>query len=362
MSTRNLVASLVVLCLAVTAGSEPLQNSTRSTATEVSVCVQVFGSDGSGVMDLTKEDFSILRDGKPQLISSFDSLETPMSILLLIDRNESLETRWATMGPAIQQLFSALRPKDRLTIAAFFDKPKMLGTWTTDQSGQLTNAALDSIRDQLSVFSLGFPMKRGVDGSPQPIVALPSQNFNPPEKDLYGSLTWTTAQALKLSGRKAIIVFTDSWQPSAKMRISTENHEVVVDSENDGGFQAVLRTVIKSEIPYYFLTLNTDMNPPGAFPFDTHSVGAPRLGLLNMMQIRSRLDQLAHSSGGESLFPKRPEDVGGLWKEIVRELGTSYRLSYRDSGGLDSTSSGKVEIRVRGDGLRVRRTGVPISP
>src|SRR6185295_9390799 len=203
------------------------------------------------------------------------------------------------------QMFSALRPKDQIAIAAFYDKPRMLQTWMNAQAGQVPNETLDSIRKQLSVFSLGAPLARGADGSPQPVIALPQYDFNPPEKDLYGALTWAAAQARKVSGRKAVIVYTDSWQPAAKMRINGFDHEVVVNSEDDGDFQRVLRTVTKSEIPFYFLTVNTDLNPPGgAFPANAYEDRDPRLVFLNMMQIRSRLEQLAHVNGGEAMYPK----------------------------------------------------------
>jgi len=361
MNIQTVTRIVFAFGLAVTAGSTLSQSPAQLQVAENSLYVQVLGSDDTRVTNLTRDDFTVLRDGKPQSVTAFDSVETPLHVLLLIDRMESQENRWKIMGPGIQRVFSALRPKDQVAIAAFFDKPSMLQNWMSVPAGQPLDGTLESIRRQLSAFSSGAPLPRGTDGASPPVIAMPI-DLNPPEKDWYGALTWAVTQSRKVSGRKALIVLTDSYQPQTKVSISGNGQRVFVDSEKDGNFQKLLRTVIESEIPFYFVTMDTDMNPPDGFPFESIGIGPIPLGLSDLMQIRSRMEQLALRTGGNVVYPKRLEDVGGLWEQIVRELGTSYHLRYRSSGSSESPSDGKIEVRVRGEHFRVRRTGVALTP
>jgi hypothetical protein len=51
--------------------------------------VAVDDAAGKPVLNLSREDFTILEDGEPRDIKSFEAVETPYHVLLLFDRSQS---------------------------------------------------------------------------------------------------------------------------------------------------------------------------------------------------------------------------------------------------------------------------------
>jgi hypothetical protein len=131
------------------------------------------------------------------------------------------------------------------------------------------------------------------------------------------------------------------------------------NGSNDKEFQKALRDVTKSEVVFYFAAVNSDMNPD-----PINSRGRYGLGLIynpeliyNMQQARSRMMDVADATGGRVVYPKKPEDIGPLYEEIVRELGTQYGLWYKpkDSAQENPRATRKIEVRVNDPTLHVEQ-------
>lgn len=76
----------IVLILAILLGTSSYLLSQIRVGTDlVVVPVSVRGSDGSLITGLTKDDFVVLEDGKPQTITSFDNDPQPLYAALVID-------------------------------------------------------------------------------------------------------------------------------------------------------------------------------------------------------------------------------------------------------------------------------------
>jgi VWFA-related protein len=89
-------------------------------ARSVSVSVNVVDSSGRPITKLTREDFTIFEDGVRQEIRSFDPVETPYNILMLVDCSQSTEADWKLMGTAIGNFSSELRDQDRISVSQFW--------------------------------------------------------------------------------------------------------------------------------------------------------------------------------------------------------------------------------------------------
>jgi hypothetical protein len=75
------------------------------------------------------------------------------------------------------------------------------------------------------------------------------------------------------------------------------------------------------------------------------------------MSVRSRLEQLASSSGGRVALPKRPEETVKLYESIAHELGTSYTLGYSlATATLKDGRYHRVEVRSRRQNLTVQQS------
>ena len=88
----------------------------RTGTNEVIVPVTVTDLNGKFVSNLTKDDFRILDEGRPQLIRSFSPpQEHPAAMVVgfLVDLSNSAKTFWKTYQGAIQDLIWTLLPGDQ---------------------------------------------------------------------------------------------------------------------------------------------------------------------------------------------------------------------------------------------------------
>ena len=96
------------------------------------------------VKGLTKEDFKVAEDGRPQTITGFEVAENlPLDIGLVIDSSGSMEKGMPFVRDACSELFKVLmREKDRGFVVEFRDQPKFLQELTAD-TGALQRASRD---------------------------------------------------------------------------------------------------------------------------------------------------------------------------------------------------------------------------
>jgi Ca-activated chloride channel homolog len=98
------------------------------------VFTTVTDSHGAPVANLTKDDFRILEDGRPQSISVFDKeSELPLSIVLEVDTSPSTERDFKLeVASAKKFARSIIRPVDRLTLFQVTENIDQLVGFTSD--------------------------------------------------------------------------------------------------------------------------------------------------------------------------------------------------------------------------------------
>jgi VWFA-related protein len=161
------------------------------------------------------------------------------------------------------------------------------------------------------------------------------------------------------NGRKGVVVFTDGVQTVGIQRKKTDvggfQIQRIEDSRDDAGFQNVLKKIRNRDVVFYFIAVNTDLNPTQVDVRLSPSTEYTPLAIYNLQQVRSRMQQIAEVSGGRVAFPGKPSDVVPLYERISRELGTSFSLSYTPQ----PKATGKyhrIEVKVRGEGMLVRQS------
>ena len=76
---------------------------------------------GRFVQGLPREVFRIFDDGKERPITSFQSTEAPLELVLALDVSGSMQDALPEVKVASQSFVQALRPQDRVTLVAFND-------------------------------------------------------------------------------------------------------------------------------------------------------------------------------------------------------------------------------------------------
>jgi VWFA-related protein len=140
---------------AVAQDSSPVVEPTTATPTfqsgvsNVRIDVQVTDNNNL-VFGLTKEDFTVLDDGKRQPLVYFGRESEPLSLLLLLDVSGSTKQFIEQIADTARTALRYLRLKDRVAIMPFARETKVELPWTDDMT-----AVASALRDTGGDASLG---------------------------------------------------------------------------------------------------------------------------------------------------------------------------------------------------------------
>jgi Ca-activated chloride channel family protein len=128
------VALVVPLCLAAVDGQF------ASGIRLVEVYVTVTDRHGYPVAGLSRSDFHVSEDGRPQTITAFAPGEFPLAVAIAIDRSFSMGERVSAARAAAHAFVGALEPDDRVMVVAIGSDTEVVAPLTADH-----RQALDAI-------------------------------------------------------------------------------------------------------------------------------------------------------------------------------------------------------------------------
>jgi Ca-activated chloride channel family protein len=139
--TRFRTFGTLAACLAaVTVVSGGQQPTFRGGSDMVRVFVTVLDRDGRLVTSLTKDDFEVRDEGKPQPVTLFDNSPQPIRLVVLLDVSGSMSGNLPLLRGASAQLFARLRPDDVARVGAFGHEITISESFTHDAAA--LNAAM----------------------------------------------------------------------------------------------------------------------------------------------------------------------------------------------------------------------------
>jgi Ca-activated chloride channel family protein len=203
-----------ILALAVTAGAATTlpaaaqqQPTFRSGVRTVPVYVTVTDAEGRLVPGLTRQDFEVVDNKRPQPLTAFSNEVQPITAVVLLDTSGSMTNYIDFVKQACEQFLLRLLPKDRVMVGDFNDKIQFVTPLIGD-------------RDEL-VASLG------------------RLDYGNPTR-LYDAIDEGVTELRGIEGRRVIVVFTDGEDQTSKLR-----------------FDPVLDRVLNEGIMVYGIGLHT---------------------------------------------------------------------------------------------------------
>jgi Ca-activated chloride channel homolog len=113
------VAALVACVLAAVGAAGQPPQVFRGGSDAVRVFVTVIDRDGRLVTTLTRSDFEVRDEGKPQAITQFDNSPQPIRLVVMLDVSGSMEGNLPLLRAAASQLFTRLLPDDVARVGSF---------------------------------------------------------------------------------------------------------------------------------------------------------------------------------------------------------------------------------------------------
>jgi VWFA-related protein len=292
----------------------------------VNLPVTVRDKKGKIVRDLTKDDFDLEEDGKPQTIRYF-SQETnlPLTIGLLVDTSmserDNMDRERAASRSFLDQMIT--RPQDRAFVIHFDREVELLQDLTSDH-GKLEKAVglIDT--------------ERSVDNSTSNQGSGQTQRGHGGGTALYDAIFLACDEIQKKqTGRKAIVVLSDGEDRGSKETMneaveSAQKAETVVYTIYIGGHE---------EGSGY----NPGMGrrggmgggyPGGGYPGGGYPGGGyPRGGNYPRQQEnrpngKKIMQEIADQTGGRYFEAKKKDSVDDDYAQIAEELRTQFMLGY----------------------------------
>lgn len=128
------LAGILAAAATVTAAAPP---QFASGVTAVEVYAAVVDRDGQPITGLTRDDFTVLEDGRPQTIGTFTEGEFPLSVAVAVDRSFSMAGRELSMARGAAQAFlDALRPDDQAMIVAIGSEIETVSPLSIDRAAE----------------------------------------------------------------------------------------------------------------------------------------------------------------------------------------------------------------------------------
>ncbi len=270
----------------------------------VNLFFNVKDKHGALIPNLTKDDFQVFEDGKPQTVKYFSSeANQPLTLGIMIDTSAS-QTRVLDIEQTscAEFLHSVLRPKD-MAFVINFDVDVDLDQDFTNNIRELTRA-LNKM--QINAGVGGGPP--GLGGGPVPTT--------PRGTLLYDAIYLGADEKLKSEvGRKAMIIFTDGEDQGSRLRV-----------------QDAIEAAQKADTICYVILI-ADRGFYGGFGYTGDS----------------DMRKLAEATGGRVIeVGNKQEKLKEAFDQIQNELRSQYNLGYTPSNSkLDGTYR-KIQIKAKG--------------
>ena len=313
------------LAAAVTASAQQQTGVFRAGARTVPVYVTVTGADGRLVTDLTKNDFEIFDNGRPQPITTFSSGIQPIRIVIMLDMSGSMIGNLPILRSSAVQMFTQLLPDDLAKIGSFGDRITVSQNWTRDENELIRALYLDL-----------------QPGGPTP---------------LWGAVNVAMTALKPHEGRRVVLVLSDG---KDSMGGFTRSGRSVVTLEE------VSARAQNEDFMIYGIGLASRMAPPPApgVPPGSVSVGPPGarrwVAPTDNPEPDPGLRQLANESGGGYIELNDAEHLGPAFARVADELHRQYLLGFTppENDGVVH----KIEVRVRGPQMAARARRTYVAP
>ena len=280
----------------------------------VRVFVTVTDKDGRLVTALSRDDFEIRDNGRPQPIAIFDNGSQPIQLVVMLDVSGSMQGNLPLLRQGASHLFAALGPGDRARVGTFGREITISPAFTSDptvlSAGLPTSIAPDA----------PTPLWRGIDHA---MAAFDEQD----------------------TARRVVLVLSDG-RDSGSFSLGQRpvSQAQVIDEARDQDVM-VYAIGMRSRGPRSPMT----SIGPGSLQ-STLAADLPDPGLA----------RVAEETGGGYLELRASEDLGAAFAQVADELHRQYLIGYavpdRDGKVHD------IDVRVSTKGLKPRARKDYVAP
>jgi Ca-activated chloride channel family protein len=269
------------------------------------VTISVRDETGRLVSDLTRDDFTVTEDGKPQEIMIFgnaldgttvDGLSKggprrdllALDLGLLLDTSESMLKELRLSKEAAVRFLDTI-PRARELYTVFFDEEIRVSRYDSE--------------NQQGLFERIHELKGGGNTA------------------LFDAIATYVSRVQGAPGRKTLVLFSDG-----------------EDSRSTLGLAEFLEVVRASGVTIYPIAFSGGFAP----------------GSSRALRAKVFLQQIAEMTGGQVYSPHSSRELGAIFQKILDELAAQYVVGFVSSNTRHDGKFRKLKVELKRPGLRVR--------
>ena len=305
--------------------------------TLVTLPVSVTDRDGKYIPNLRKEDFRLWEDGVEQNVAFFSSVDKPFSVVLMIDTSGSTRFRLEDIQDAAIAFVNQLRQDDLVMVVSFDDEVRVLSEFTNDRY---------RLRDAIRRTRTG-------DGT-----------------KLYDAVDLVINQRLnRVSGRKAVVLFTDGVDTTSKRASYASNvrdaeeldalvypvqYDTYADVGRGGSTWPGAGRTPSSPVDVLIQILG-GINRGGVYRRGGGSGGGGVGTSRHDYDLANRyLRELAERTGARNYQADSTQNLSNAFANIAEELRRQYSLGYYPKTRAQAGQRRQIRVRVNQPNLAVR--------
>ncbi len=260
----------------------------------VNVLASVLDKQGRPAPDLSRDQFELYEEGKPQKIEVFEpETQQPLDLALMVDASlsemQKIDFETSAAGRFIARV---VRPGDRVAIFEFSDSVTQLAGFSNDV----------------------------------PRLQAAAKHIEPGDGTALYDAVFLGSQALERGGagrRRALVLLTDAGETTSR-----------------ADFETARRAAVRADALLYTIVIRPVKNENGRNTAGEHA-----------------LQTIADETGGAMYFPDDLSQLDAMFERIDRELRTQYRLGFYPDPRPPQGVYRNIEVRVKGDyTVRYRKT------
>jgi VWFA-related protein len=262
----------------------------------VTVDVVITDNNGNYLSGLRKENFRVLEDGTPQMVTDFDTGQGAFTMVLLTEYSKLgygyflyNARNWASA------FLGQIRPQDWIALESFDTRPHIEVDFTHNPG----------------------EIQRGLANMNVPFFS---------ESNLFDALVDVLDRMREIKGRKAVLVLASGIDTFSRINLGD-----------------VLNRLRENDTTIFCVGI--------AEPFFTQYVPS---GNLTYLQAQNQLRTFARMSGGRAWFPRFDGEVPGIMADVAASLRNQYTLVYTPTNTEADGKYRKIKVEL------VDRDGKPL--
>ncbi len=275
-------------------------NSTVAPSGVKRINIRVTDEFGRAVSGLSAKDFTILENNRETEVLDVKPSVAPFNLVLLLDVSGSVEDYIDFIRKAARNFLETTSEKDRIAIVTFRDDVKVLTNFTTDRR---------KLSESLDTFEAGGGTA------------------------YYDALAFSLVDTLKpfQGDRTAIVILSDG-----------------DDNRSFLPFDALIDGIGESGALIYPLYVPSELIAASKTAPENSSSDPIRTKYLGLTtRAEGEGARLAKVSGGVYYPIRQLSDLQKAYDDVVRQLRTSYMVTFRSNLSPDEAGTGKTSPRVR---------------